>query len=72
VASALTREEADRLIDAGLAAAAAAGVTGQAVTPFVLAHIHAASGGPSERVNRDLIVANAGVAGAIAAAAAPA
>jgi len=70
--SALTREEADRLIDAGLAAAAAAGVTGQAVTPFVLAHIHAASGGPSERVNRDLIVANAGVAGAIAAAAAPA
>jgi len=70
--SALTREEADRLIDAGLAAAAAAGVTGQAVTPFVLAHIHAASGGPSERVNRDLIVANAGVAGAIAAAAEPA
>ena len=69
-ASALSREEADRLIDAGLAAATAAGVTGQAVTPFVLAHIHDASGGPSERVNRELIVANAGVAGAIAAAAA--
>jgi pseudouridine-5'-phosphate glycosidase len=68
--SALSREEADRLIEAGLAAAATAGVTGQAVTPFVLAHIHAASGGPSERVNRELIVANAGVAGAIAAAAA--
>ena len=68
--SALSREEADALIDAGLAAAAKAGATGQAVTPFVLAHIHEASGGPSERVNRDLIVANAGVAGAIAAAAA--
>ena len=68
--SALSREDADALIDAGLAAAAREGVTGQAVTPFVLAHIHEASGGPSERVNRELIVANAGVAGAIAAAAA--
>ena len=66
--SALSREDADRLIDAGLAAAAAAGVSGQDVTPFVLAHIHRSSGGPSERVNRELIVANAGVAGAIAAA----
>ena len=68
--SALSREDADALIDAGLAAAAKEGVTGQAVTPFVLAHIHESSGGPSERVNRELIVANAGVAGAIAAAAA--
>ena len=68
--SALSREDADALIDAGLAAAAAEGVTGQAVTPFVLAHIHESSGGPSEKVNRELIVANAGVAGAIAAAAA--
>ncbi len=68
--SALSREDADALIEAGLAAASREGVTGQAVTPFVLAHIHEASGGPSERVNRELIVANAGVAGAIAAAAA--
>jgi pseudouridine-5'-phosphate glycosidase len=68
--SALSREDADALIDAGLAAATKAGITGQAVTPYVLAHIHEASGGPSERVNRELIVANAGVAGAIAAAAA--
>ena len=68
--SALSREDADALIEAGLAAAAKEGVTGQAVTPFVLAHIHESSGGPSERVNRELIVANAGVAGAIAAAAA--
>lgn len=68
--SALSREDADALIDAGLAAATAAGVTGQEVTPFVLAHIHEASGGPSEKVNRELIVANAGVAGQIAAAAA--
>ena len=68
--SALSRDDADALIEAGLAAAAKEGVTGQAVTPFVLAHIHESSGGPSERVNRELIVANAGVAGAIAAAAA--
>jgi pseudouridine-5'-phosphate glycosidase len=34
----------------------------------VLGRIHAASGGRSEAVNRALIVANAGVAGAIAAA----
>jgi pseudouridine-5'-phosphate glycosidase len=66
--SALSREDADALIDGALAAAAKEGITGQAVTPFVLAHIHEASGGPSERVNRELIVANAGVAGAIAAA----
>ena len=41
---------------------------GQAVTPFVLAYLHEHSDGETRRVNRDLIVANAGLAGAIAAA----
>ncbi len=68
IETALSRTDADALIDAALAEAAAADVSGQAVTPFVLAAIHAASGGRSERVNRDLIVANAALAGAIAAA----
>ena len=41
---------------------------GQAVTPFVLAYLHEHSNGETRRVNRDLIVANAGLAGEIAAA----
>jgi pseudouridine-5'-phosphate glycosidase len=65
---ALDPAEAERLVEGALAEAAAAGIRGQRVTPFVLSRIHAASGGRSEAVNRALIVANAGVAGAIAAA----
>ena len=45
-----------------------AGIVGQAVTPFVLARLHERSGGETRRVNRDLIVANAGLAGEIAVA----
>ena len=43
------------------------GIVGQAVTPYVLAALHERSGGETRRVNRDLIVDNAGLAGAIAA-----
>jgi pseudouridine-5'-phosphate glycosidase len=56
------------LIEAALAAAEGHGVSGQGVTPFVLDYVHAHSGGETRRVNRDLIVANAGLAGAVAAA----
>ena len=42
------------------------GVTGQAVTPYVLAALHERSGGETRRVNRDLIVANARLAAEIA------
>ena len=56
------------LIEEAVAAAERDGVSGQAVTPFVLAYLHEHSGGETRRVNRDLIVANAGLAGAIAAA----
>jgi pseudouridine-5'-phosphate glycosidase len=66
---ALPAAEADALIEAALAAAEAAGVHGQAVTPFVLSHIHTSAGERSQRVNRELIVDNARVAGEIAAAA---
>jgi len=56
------------LIEEAVAAAGREGVSGQAVTPFVLAYLHDHSGGETRRVNRDLIVANAGLAGEIAAA----
>ena len=56
------------LIEEAVAAAEREGVSGQAVTPFVLAYLHEHSDGETRRVNRDLIVANAGLAGAIAAA----
>ena len=60
--------DAEPLIRQALAAAACEGVAGQAVTPFVLAYLHRESGGRTQAVNRDLIVANAGLAGAVAAA----
>jgi pseudouridine-5'-phosphate glycosidase len=44
------------------------GIVGQAVTPFVLAALHERSSGETLRVNRDLIVANAGLAAEIAVA----
>jgi pseudouridine-5'-phosphate glycosidase len=44
------------------------GIVGQAVTPFVLAALHERSDGETRRVNRDLIVANAGLAAEIAVA----
>jgi len=56
------------LVEEAVAAATSAGATGQAVTPFVLGYLHEHSDGETRRVNRDLIVDNAGLAGAIAAA----
>jgi pseudouridylate synthase len=43
-------------------------IVGHAVTPFVLSALHERSGGETRRVNRDLIVANARLAGEIAVA----
>jgi pseudouridine-5'-phosphate glycosidase len=63
----------DRVIADALAAAAAAGVRGKAVTPFVLDHLHRASAGATLAVNVRLVLRNAELAGRIAAAlAAPA
>jgi pseudouridine-5'-phosphate glycosidase len=61
-------DDVEPLIEAALVAAAAAGVQGQAVTPFVLAYLHRESGGRTLRANRQLIVGNARLAGEIAAA----
>jgi pseudouridine-5'-phosphate glycosidase len=58
----------DRVLAEGLALAAAQGVSGKAVTPFLLAHLHEATGGRSLEVNVELAVSNARLAGEIAAA----
>ena len=55
-------------IDAALAAAAAAGVTGKRLTPFLLSRLAAATAGASIRANRALAVHNARVAAELALA----
>ena len=60
-------DDVEPLIQRALAAAAAQGVHWQSVTPFVLSFLHRESGGRTLRANRDLIVANARLAGEIAA-----
>ncbi|MFL5929209.1 MAG: pseudouridine-5'-phosphate glycosidase [Gaiellaceae bacterium] len=59
--------DVEPLIEEALAAAEEHGVRGQAVTPYVLAYLHRESGGRTLAANRDLIVANARLAGEIAA-----
>src|SRR4051794_19517308 len=58
----------DRVIADALAAADAAGVRGKAVTPFVLDHLHRASGGATLEVNVRLVLRNGALAGRSAAA----
>jgi pseudouridine-5'-phosphate glycosidase len=57
-----------RVLDDALAAAAAEGVRGRDVTPFLLARFHAGTGGESLRANVALVLANARLAGEIARA----
>ena len=59
-------EDVEPLIGEALAAAAAAGVSGQAVTPFVLTHLHRESGGRTEAANKALVAQNARLAGEVA------
>jgi pseudouridine-5'-phosphate glycosidase len=59
-------DDVEPLMEAALAAAAAAGVTGQAVTPYVLGHLHRESGGRTEAANRALVAQNARLAGEVA------
>jgi pseudouridine-5'-phosphate glycosidase len=63
----LDRQLHDRVIADALAAADAAGARGKAVTPFVLGHLHEASGGATLEVNVRLVLRNAELAGQIAA-----
>jgi pseudouridine-5'-phosphate glycosidase len=60
--------EVEPLIAEGVAEARSRGITGQAVTPFVLSFLHQRSGGDTLRVNRELISANAALAAEIAVA----
>jgi pseudouridine-5'-phosphate glycosidase len=63
-------DDVEPLIALALASAAADGVTGPAVTPYVLDYLHRESGGRTLEANRRLIVDNAGLAAEIAVAAA--
>jgi pseudouridylate synthase len=58
----------DRLLTEGLALLAERGITGKDVTPALLAHFHAGSGGASLRTNLALVRANAELAARVAAA----
>ncbi len=61
-------DDVEPLIEAALADADAQGVSGQAVTPFVLTYLHRESGGRTLTANRELIAANARLAGEVAVA----
>ena len=63
-------DDLEPLIERALVDADRQGIHGQQVTPFVLAYLHAQSGGRTLRANRELIVGNARLAGEIASAAA--
>jgi pseudouridylate synthase len=63
----------DRVLAAGMAGLARSGVTGKAVTPYLLAHFHEATAGASLAANIRIILSNAelGARIAVAAAASP-
>jgi pseudouridine-5'-phosphate glycosidase len=63
-------EDVEPLMADALAEAEREEIRGQQVTPFVLAFLHERSGGRTLAVNRELIVANAGLAAEVAVAAA--
>jgi pseudouridine-5'-phosphate glycosidase len=58
----------DDILTSGLALAKADGITGKAVTPFLLEYFHSASKGESLRVNIDIIKSNSALAADIAVA----
>ncbi len=57
----------DQALARGLAAADAAGVTGQDMTPFLLDHLRGETGGASLEANIRLVVANARLAAEVVA-----
>jgi pseudouridylate synthase len=60
--------DVEDLVEEAVGAAARSGVSGQAVTPFVLAYLHEHSGGRTREVNRKLVAANARLAAEVAVA----
>jgi pseudouridine-5'-phosphate glycosidase len=67
-AAQLDPTEHERVLAEGIELARERGVTGKAVTPFLLDHLHRATDGRSLEVNIAVARSNASVAGAIAAA----
>jgi pseudouridylate synthase len=61
-------DDVEPLIERALAEAFGQGVSGQGVTPFVLAYLHRESGGRTLAANRDLIADNAALAAEVAVA----
>ncbi len=61
-------DDVEGLIEDALAEARRTGVTGQAVTPFVLSFLHERSDGRTLAANRELVAANAGLAAEVAIA----
>jgi pseudouridine-5'-phosphate glycosidase len=59
--------DVEELLEQALRTAAAENISGQSVTPFVLSFLHERSGGRTLEVNRELVVANAGLAARVAA-----
>ena len=64
----LSPQRVERAIDGALREAQDAGVTGKAVTPFLLARVNALTGGESLAANRALVIDNARLAARIAVA----
>ena len=61
-------DDVEPLIEAALTEARDRRVTGQAVTPFVLAYLHDRSGGRTMDVNKRLVADNAALAAEVAVA----
>jgi pseudouridine-5'-phosphate glycosidase len=61
-------DDVEPLIEQALRAAHDDGISGQAVTPYVLSYLHRESGGRTQRANKALIAQNSRLAGEIAAA----
>lgn len=68
VAHEMDRARHDEILASGLALAKANGISGKAVTPFLLEHFHSTSHGESLRVNIDIIKSNSALAADIAVA----
>jgi pseudouridine-5'-phosphate glycosidase len=64
----MNRARHDAILASGLAGATAQGITGKAVTPFLLEHFHTASQGESLKVNIEIIKSNSALAADIAVA----
>ena len=58
----------DQILAEGLAKASQNGVSGKAVTPYLLEHFHSASEGESLSINTEIIKSNCALAAEIAVA----